>query len=57
MVSHKVTNSSVSDIVILTVFSGNEPMRFEPTSAKSAVAVHATATPSAIVSPINMTLQ
>ena len=53
--SHSVTASSISDIVMRSVLSGNEPMRFDATSAKSAVAVHDTATPNAIVSPINIT--
>jgi len=36
------------------VLKGNEPMRFEPTSANNAVAVHETATPNDISSPINI---
>ena len=52
---HSVTASSISDIVMRSVFSGSEPMRFDATSANKAVAVHDTATPNAIVSPINIT--
>jgi hypothetical protein len=36
------------------VLNGNEPMRFEPTSANNAVAVHERATPNEINSPINI---
>ena len=35
------------------MLNGNEPMRFDPTSAESAVNVHAIATQSDMVSPIN----
>ena len=52
--SHRDTRSRVSDMVILTVLRGRLPMRFDATSAKSAVAVHDTATPNAIISPTNM---
>jgi hypothetical protein len=36
------------------VLNGSEPIRFEPTSANKAVAVHETATPNDISSPINI---
>lgn len=47
---------NASDIVIRIVLNGNDPIRFEPTSAKSAVAVHEMATPNEINSPTNILL-
>jgi len=41
-------------MVMRTTLSGNEPIRLEATSAKSAVMVHETATKSDIISPTNM---
>ena len=54
IVSQRVGTSIMSDIIMRTELKGSEPMRFEPTSAKRAVAVHDSATASAMVSPINM---
>lgn len=47
---------NASDIVIRIVLNGNDPIRLEPTSAKSAVAVHERATPNEINSPTNILL-
>lgn len=56
MASHNVMASSASDMVMRTVLSGNEPIRFDATSAKSAVTVHDKATNRAMVSPTNISL-
>ena len=51
---HADTVSNTNDIVMRMVLNGSEPMRFKPTSANNAVAVHEGATPNKINSPTNI---